>query len=923
MFFDRFQSNSCFELCGKFSSTFHDNKINDFYTLTHCPNFGVHYKTYQLEFSTKGIFEPNIQPYQIGKDKYTIDDIIPIDAKNKEGKYHEFRTILRKHNVSGRERAFDVLVNLFLCKIVDETQNTDDLKFYWKGIAYDSYFELIDRLQELYKIGMDKFLAQEIVYISNKEIDDAFWAVKQKRNATKSQIKEYFRQLKFFTNSDFGLLDVHNEKLFYQNAKVLLELVLMWQDLRIKTAEHNQFLGDMFEFFLDNGIKQSEGQFFTPLSVCKFILMSLPLEQVISENIEPPKTIDYACGAGHFLTEYAAQITPIIKNLSANPELFYKEIYGVEKEYRLSKVAKLSSFMYGHEGVEILHSDALDNHDKIKENNFNILIANPPFSVDGFLDTLDEEIRDKYELTKTIKDISKNGNIECFFIERAKMLLENNGIAGIIIPASILSNTDITHTTTREIILKYFDIVALVELGRNTFSKTPANTVVLFLRRKANKPEPAEHYLNRVDDWFEEIESQEETEIYKDHHFIKAYCEHIDVEIDDYLTLLKGEPSKGLLQNEIFQLYTEDFDDSTVVKKIKEKPISNKYTQEDKELQLKKLYIQTLREKEKDKLYYFILSYSNPQKVLVVNSPTDIKELKKYRGYDWSGAKGNEGIKYNGGETVDDIKTPLFDPLDRMNGNKLSYFIQQNFSKSTIDEKQLKSLLHQASLIDLKDLIRFRSKNFDKRIWLSTEKTLSIKSKWKLKTLQSVCIIVRGASPRPISKFLTDKADGVNWIKIGDVNKNDKFITKTAEKITKEGAEKSRPVKVGDFILSNSMSFGRPYILQIDGCIHDGWLLMTDFSDEIDKDYLFEILSYEDTQKQFSFSAAGGVVKNLNIDRAKTTKIPIPPKDVQKQIIDAVAEFDKNKNELLKKRSVQEYELLIKEKKNEIMRSFL
>jgi len=119
------------------------------------------------------------------------------------------------------------------------------------------------------------------------------------------------------------------------------------------------------------------------------------------------------------------------------------------------------------------------------------------------------------------------------------------------------------------------------------------------------------------------------------------------------------------------------------------------------------------------------------------------------------------------------------------------------------------------------------------------------------------------------------------------------------------------------------MSFGRPYILQIDGCIHDGWLLMTDFSDEIDKDYLFEILSYEDTQKQFSFSAAGGVVKNLNIDRAKTTKIPIPPKDVQKQIIDAVAEFDKNKNELLKKRSVQEYELLIKEKKNEIMRSFL
>lgn len=203
--------------------------------------FNVWRDTYKLEFTTKGIFEENIQAYHIGKDKYTIEDLLPIDIKNKEGKYHEFRTILRKYNVSGREKAFDVLVNLFLCKIVDETQNTQDLKFYWKGIAYDSYFDLIDRLQELYKTGMDKFLAQEIVYISNKQIDEAFWTVKQKRNATKQQIKDYFRKLKFFTNNDFGFIDVHNEKLFYQNAKVLLEIVQMWQDLRLKTENHNQF----------------------------------------------------------------------------------------------------------------------------------------------------------------------------------------------------------------------------------------------------------------------------------------------------------------------------------------------------------------------------------------------------------------------------------------------------------------------------------------------------------------------------------------------------------------------------------------------------------------------------------------------------------------------------------------------------------
>ncbi|MDO9139247.1 MAG: type I restriction enzyme HsdR N-terminal domain-containing protein [Methylobacter sp.] len=129
--------------------------------------FNVWRETYKNEFTTQGIFEANIQPYHIGKDKYTLDDLNPIDAKDKEGKYHKFRTILRKHNVSGRENAFDVLVNLFLCKIVDEAENTTDLKFYWKGIAYDSFFDLIDRLQALYKNGMERYLDQDIVYISN------------------------------------------------------------------------------------------------------------------------------------------------------------------------------------------------------------------------------------------------------------------------------------------------------------------------------------------------------------------------------------------------------------------------------------------------------------------------------------------------------------------------------------------------------------------------------------------------------------------------------------------------------------------------------------------------------------------------------------------------------------------------------------
>jgi len=886
--------------------------------------FKVWHDTYLLEYATKGIFEKNIQPYHIGKDKYTLADLQPTDASNKEGKYHDFRTILRKYNISGREKAFDVLVNLFLCKIVDETYNKDDLKFYWKGIAYDSYYELIDRLQELYTIGMEQFLSEEVVYISNEEIENAFWSVKQNRNATKKQIKKYFRQLKFYTNNDFGLLDVHNEKLFYQNAKVLLEMVIMWQDLKIKTNHHNQFLGDMFEFFLDNGIKQSEGQFFTPMPVCKFVLSSLPLENILFSNSEPPKVLDYACGAGHFLTEYASQVTPLLENSNTKNSQFYNNIYGIEKEYRLSKVAKLSSFMYGHEGINILHDDALSDNPNVTEESFDILIANPPFSVDGFLETLEEDMRSKYELTDTVKDISKNSQIECFFIERTKMLLSKNAVAGIVFDASMLSNSDNTSIRTREIILKYFDIISIVELGRDTFSKTPANTITLFLRRKKDLPEPSEHYMNRVKDWFSTDETSLEFEIYQDTSLIKSYCLHNEIEIVDYMTLLNGEPSDELLKHELFMIYKEDFNTNKICKDINKKPITKKFTEDDKNHSINKLFIQHIQDIEQEKLYFFIMALANPQKVLVVNSPTESSELKKFRGYSWRGGKGSEGIVYNGGLTVDHIITPLYNPKNRKDKNKLSYFIQENFLGNNIDENQLEKVLPNSKMLNLVDLLRFNSGKFDKRIWLTTEQTLKIESKYPLIRLQDLCTISRGASPRPINNYITeDSKDGVNWIKIGDVKKNDKYINKTKQKITKEGASKSREVYKGDFILSNSMSFGRPYVLNISGCIHDGWLLLRNFHENLNKDYLYEILSYEDTQKQFTFSAAGGVVKNLNIGRVKITKIPLPPQKIQKLIVEAVKKFDETKNTLLKKHTIDEYELIVKEKRNEIIRSFL
>ena len=164
--------------------------------------------------------------------------------------------------------------------------------------------------------------------------------------------------------------------------------------------------------------------------------------------------------------------------------------------------------------------------------------------------------------------------------------------------------------------------------------------------------------------------------------------------------------------------------------------------------------------------------------------------------------------------------------------------------------------------------------------------------------LGEVMDISRGASPRPIYKYITEDKDGVNWIKIGDVENNAKYITSTKEKITKEGALKSRFLHKGDFILSNSMSFGRPYILAIDGCIHDGWISMSNFQNVVIPDFLYHILKSFNIQQYWRQRASSGTVSNLNADIVRNTEIPLPPLEIQAEIVRILDKFTKLEAEL-------------------------
>lgn len=162
----------------------------------------------------------------------------------------------------------------------------------------------------------------------------------------------------------------------------------------------------------------------------------------------------------------------------------------------------------------------------------------------------------------------------------------------------------------------------------------------------------------------------------------------------------------------------------------------------------------------------------------------------------------------------------------------------------------------------------------------------------------AMATIVRGASPRPISKFITESEQGIPWIKIGDVEKDSKYVSKTKERITQAGSEKSRLVYKGNFIMSNSMSFGRPYILNIDDCIHDGWLSMNGFEDVCLPDYLYHFLLTDTMQYMMRKNASNGTVQNLNADIVRQLIIILPPLSIQSQVVSVLDKFDTLTNSL-------------------------
>lgn len=226
---------------------------------------------------------------------------------------------------------------------------------------------------------------------------------------------------------------------------------------------------------------------------------------------------------------------------------------------------------------------------------------------------------------------------------------------------------------------------------------------------------------------------------------------------------------------------------------------------------------------------------------------------------------------------------------EQLKASILQYAIQGKLTQQLESDGTAKTLLDDCTADVEVDGKRVKQKNITEIT--DDEKSFDIPENWEWVKLGNVCTIARGGSPRPIKEYITTAEDGINWIKIGDTEKNSKYIYSTAEKIKPSGVLKSRMVYAGDFLLTNSMSFGRPYILKVDGCIHDGWLVISQKKEVFDQDYLYWTLSSRYAYAQFCDKVSGGVVKNLNSDKVANSVFPLPPLVEQKRIVAKIEEL--------------------------------
>lgn len=846
-------------------------KIEDDYRAGDVKDF---YEKWNKLTKDNGIFDSWVESYCFESKALVKSQLKPINQEDSSFIFNRFLEILRHNVVSDKGNAFNKIFTLFLCKVYDETSKNEDeeLDFQWKeGVDDHVRFQL--RLTDLYKNGMEVFLSRIVSDFDEQEFENKYKHLSQE---TKNELLKEINTLRLEKNNEFAIKEVYDHDSFIENAKIVKEVVELLQGYRIRYNKRQQYLSDFFELLLTTGLKQEAGQFFTPVPIAQFIIKSLPLEKIVDEKLKAkngellPYMIDYAAGSGHFITEYMHEIQNIIDNKNSNKYIdktarkiknwqidqydwATEYVYGVEKDYRLVKVGKVGCYLHGDGLANVILSDGLgnfvntkdykgklrkDGEDNSKDNQqFDILLSNPPYSVSAFRQTTRDYYTEKdFDLYEKLTDNSSE--IECLFVERTKQLLKDGGIAGIILPSSILTNTGI-YTKTRELLLKYFEIVAITELGSNTFMATGTNTVVLFLRRRNNY-----ECINLEKSVVNFIKNQTDVTINGIETPIQKYVNHVwnGLTFNDYLTLLNKEPNDNVKNHDLFKEYSN---------KIKS----------DKDFWKK------IVELEKEKIYYFILAY--PQKLVIVKTGEKDAE-KQFLGYEFSNRRGSEGIHaIQRNKTIDEC-TKLYDINSFDNPKKASTYIYKAFNGEdfNIDE----TLKDNIFKINLLDMMTFDRVDFEKNINLNFKKKIEIESKYQLVSLEKICKLYQ---PKIItSKELVEDGKYDVWGANGIIGKYNEYNHEFSEVVVTCRGNTCGVV-----------NYTSPY-----SWITGNAMVVSPFNENlISKKYLFEILKKVD----LSYVITGKAQPQITRTTLSPVLIPLPPLDIQQKIVDEIEKVEK------------------------------
>ena len=842
---------------------------------------------------SNGVFDSWASAYEFQSKALTKNDLKVLKQEDSSFIFNRFLEILRHNVVSDKPNAFNKIFTLFLCKIVDENRSEDEqLHFQWLE-GEDNHISFQKRLTDLYNRGMLELLEKKVTDVSDTEFDKQF---QQVEDQYKDKFKEILTEIRLKKNNEFAIKEVYDDTSFEENAKVVKEVVELLQVYQIRYNYRQQFLSDFFELLLTTGLKQESGQFFTPVPIARFIIKSLPLQEIANKKIAEgnkkdilPTIIDYAAGSGHFITESMEEVQKHIDGLELDKykpqtrklldgfkrvQFDWAEdyVYGIEKDYRLVKTAKVSCYLHGDGLAKVIHGDGLadfstatEYKDLLKETDktypqdnkqFDIIISNPPYSVSAFKGLMDEGKSQKgFDLYDRLTD--QSSEIECLFIERTKQLLKDGGVAGVILPSSILGNTGI-YTQTREIILKYFDVLAIAEMGSNTFMATGTNTVTLFLKRRNNAD--AFNIEEAVKKLFSNLQ---DVTINGIENPLQKYIAHVweGISIDDYKTLLQKSPNETLKKHEIYQEYD---------KKVKAKNEQEKW--------------QNILALEQDKLLYFILTL--PQKVVLIKTGEKNKE-KQFLGYEFSNRRGSEGIHpIQRSSTIDDC-TQLYDATSFDNPEKASSYIYNAF-KGNFDLEIDDSLKQNVSYQSLVNMLTFDRVDFEKNISLSTKKKVKYETLWnssKLEFLSDIATIQKG---KTITESKTEKgnipviAGGQNPAYYHNVsNREGNIITVSAS-----GAYAGFINYFNDPIFASDCN-----------------TIKSKNEKEISTNLIFQFL--KSIQKEIYYLQRGQAQPHVYADDLSKIKIPFPVKSIQVKIVSEIEKLEKQE-----KKAVNEIEKL-------------